>query len=89
VRQEEVTAGERRAALGHQATAFVVAHRGSVCAYTTDVVDPSVGGGKGDLPYLERIGGADGEIARRKLNFGNTTARVLPLSARFGVTLTF
>jgi hypothetical protein len=57
--------------------------------YTTDVVDPIVGGTLEDLPYAKRQGGAPGEIIRRKQNFGNTTARSLPLSARFGVTLTF
>jgi hypothetical protein len=57
--------------------------------YTTDVVDPIVGGTQEDLPYAKNQNGAMGETVTRKLNHGNTTARTLPLSARFGLTLTF
>jgi outer membrane receptor protein involved in Fe transport len=57
--------------------------------YTTDVVDPIVGGTAADLPYLVRLNGPEGSLARRKQNFGNTTVRSAPLSARVGVTLSF
>jgi hypothetical protein len=57
--------------------------------YTTDVIDPIVGGGLEDLPYAKNANGAMGRIVTRKQNFGNTTARTAPLSARFGATLSF
>ncbi len=56
---------------------------------TTDTVDPIVGGSEEDIAHLKVIGGEMGRTIRRKQNYGNTTARTLPLSARFGVTLSF
>jgi hypothetical protein len=57
--------------------------------YTTDVVDPISGGEEADLAHAKTIGAAPGTNIRKKLNYGNTTARSVPMSARFGVTLSF
>jgi outer membrane receptor protein involved in Fe transport len=56
--------------------------------YTQDAVDPIVGGGLDDLPYLKKVG-QGAALARKKINFGNTTARVAPLQGRIGATLSF
>jgi hypothetical protein len=60
--------------------------------YTQDRVNPIVGGGKEDLPYLKRQGGGGVEtpnLARKKLNYGNTSARLAPITTRFGIRLEF
>ncbi len=61
--------------------------------YTLDPANPIVGGSASDLIYLKRTtlvtGLPTAEPVGRKLNFGNTSQRLTPLSARFGVRLTF
>jgi hypothetical protein len=60
--------------------------------YTRDRVNPIVGGDEDDLPYLKAQtsrGVETGNPAAKKLNFGNTTSRLAPLSTRFGLRLEF
>src|SRR5262249_55592875 len=59
--------------------------------YTTDVVDAIAGGSRADLPYLRQTsaGVHPGALATRKLDFGNTTLRAAPLSARIGAKFSF
>jgi hypothetical protein len=60
--------------------------------YTFDRVNPIVGGGKEDLPYLKRQGAGGVEtpsLARKNLNFGNTSARLAPITTRFGIRIEF
>jgi hypothetical protein len=60
--------------------------------YTFDFVNPIVGGDKNDIMYLKRQA-ADGSgtetnrLVRRNSNYGNTSARLAPISARFGLRL--
>jgi outer membrane receptor protein involved in Fe transport len=54
--------------------------------YSTDVAHPIVGGDDSDLPYAKTVAGTG---VRKKLNFGNTTARNAPLTGRIGLTLSF
>ncbi len=60
--------------------------------YTLDRVAPIVGGDRNDLRHLKRQGPGGGEtssLARGNLNFAQPTARLAPLTARFGVRLDF
>jgi len=61
--------------------------------YTLDPANPIVGGDHDDLVYLKRTtleGGLEtSDPVGRKLNFLNTSQRLIPASARFGVRLTF
>jgi hypothetical protein len=60
--------------------------------YTRDNVNPIVGGTKEDLPYLTAQGAQGVEtstLATRRLNYANTTQRLTPVTARFGVRLEF
>ncbi len=61
--------------------------------YTLDPTNPIVGGELEDLIYLKQTAVGSGfetqDPARRKLNFLNTSQRLTPASARFGVRLTF
>jgi hypothetical protein len=55
--------------------------------YTTSFVNPIVGGGPEDLPFLKESG--TGNIAQPELNFANTSQRAAPLSARLGARVDF
>jgi Carboxypeptidase regulatory-like domain/TonB dependent receptor len=55
--------------------------------YTTNNVNPIVGGTTEDLPYLKDIG--TDRNAAMKLNYGNPDARTAPLFTRVGATLSF
>ena len=62
--------------------------------YTRDDVNPIVGGTKDDLPYLvKQIAGGfedpDGALAERRLKYANTSARLSPITSRFGLRLEF
>jgi hypothetical protein len=60
--------------------------------YTIERVNPIVGGSKDDLPYLKSqlAGGVEtGNVANRKLNYANTSARLTPITSRFGLRLEF
>jgi len=54
--------------------------------YTFNAVYPIINGNVNDLPYLKTTTGAP---VGKNLNFGNPTAYQLPLSTRFGATLSF
>jgi len=60
--------------------------------YTIERVNPIVGGSKDDLPFLksQQPGGIEtGNLANRKLNYANTSARLTPITSRFGLRLEF
>jgi len=57
--------------------------------YTQDSVMPIVGGSAEDLPYLKKADSGVGALATKKLNYGNTTGRLTPITSRFGVRLEF
>jgi len=60
--------------------------------YTFDSSNPVVGGSFEDLVFAKRLttsGGETPDPVTRNRNFGNTTVRYSPFSARFGARLTF
>jgi len=67
--------------------------------YTLDRVNPIIGGSKEDLLYLKRQSTQGGEfataganvadLARKNINYGNTSQRFAPITSRFGVMLEF
>jgi outer membrane receptor protein involved in Fe transport len=56
-------------------------------SYTFEAVNPIVGGDEDDLTHLKVVG--EGRQPELNPNFGNTSKRQAPLSARFGLRLLF